>query len=183
MRLGRALMLVTLASATSVQASSAEYQFCWVGSNGYYMEGWMAFDASLQGTGLITQDQITGFRIEGFHEGVSLGSWSLEGKAPDTTWILTFDTINLEFPTGSTGVSDYQAWNADGTASNCGNPGFGFNAGNNAQDVCVNGQWITDSMIDRFTPFFVRLAADGPACGQPELLSRNLTDPVAGVAG
>lgn len=158
-------------AATAAQASSVEYAFCWIGDNGYTMEGWMQFDKALLGTGLIFQDQITAFTIRGYREGTPIGSWSLDELTPETTWILSFDTTKLEFPTGSTGNNDLQAWNADGTASNCGNPGFGFNAGNNAQDVCVNGLWITDSMVDRFTPLQAFPAGSGRPCGDPDLLS------------
>ncbi|MBM7069062.1 hypothetical protein [Actibacterium sp. 188UL27-1] len=163
---------LTCALGTAVQASSVEYAFCWIGDNGYTMEGRMQFDDALLETGLISQDDITRFEIRGYRDDAPLGSWSLAQLTPETTWVLSFDTTRLEFPTGSTGNNDLQAWNADGTASNCGNPGFGFNAGNNAQDVCVNGEWRTDSMVDRFTPLQVFPAGSERACGDPDLLSQ-----------
>jgi hypothetical protein len=45
--------------------------------------------------------------------------------------------------------------------TNCGKPGFGFNSGNYAQDICVNGTYIQASSIDPATPL---TATFPPSC-------------------
>lgn len=152
MRRPLALTLALLA-ATPGHASNAMFQFCWIGGGGYTMEGTIEFPDTLLGTGIITEEDVTGFRIEGRHDGIPVGAWSLQDRLPDTSWTLFFDTRNLEFPTGGIrSQGRYQAWNAHGAVNDCGADGFGFNAGNYAQDVCVDNTFITISSIDRDTP-------------------------------
>ena len=158
----RALALALLLPAA---ASAETYAFCWIGSGGYSMSGVM----EAEGRGLITQDEVTAFEITGFLDGVRIGHWDLADRTEATSWILTFDTRTLEFPTGG-GLGSYQAWNADGTASDCGDPGFGFNAGNNAQDVCLDGVWMTDSMVDRDRPFLAVRGSAPPDCSAVPLM-------------
>lgn len=40
-----------------------------------------------------------------------------------------------------------QGWNANGDVTDCGTPGFGFNSGNFAQDICLNGAYVEASSI------------------------------------
>ena len=159
------LRAAVLASLAALPARAETYAFCWIGSGGYSMSGTM----EAEGHGLVTQDEVSGFEITGFRDGVRIGHWGLADRTDATTWILTFDTRRLEFPTGG-GPGSYQAWNADGTASDCGDPGFGFNAGNNAQDVCVDGVWITDSMVDRDRPFLAVRGSEPPDCSAVPLM-------------
>ena len=156
----RALLLLA-----ALPAHADTYAFCWIGAGGYSMSGTM----EAEGRGILTEADVTAFEITGFRDGVRIGAWSLADRTPETTWILTFDTRTLEFPTGG-GPGAYQAWNADGTASDCGVPGFGFNAGNNAQDVCVDGVWVTDSMVDRDRPFLARRGSEAPDCAAVPLM-------------
>jgi hypothetical protein len=65
-----------------------------------------------------------------------------------------------------------QEWNANGYVENCGNPGFGFNSGAGAQDVCINGRFMFESSIASETPFPAQLASDPLACDQALQLSR-----------
>jgi len=144
-------LCLALLSAAPLQA--ATFQFCWIGGGGYTMEGTIEFPDSLLDTGLITEEDVTGFRILGRYNGVPIGSWSLDQRLPDTSWTLFFDTSSLEFPTGGIrSQGSYQAWNAHGQVNDCGEGGFGFNAGNYAQDVCVDNTFVTVSSIDRDTP-------------------------------
>jgi hypothetical protein len=91
---------------------------------------------------------------------------------PTTSWNLSFDPRGMVFPTGGMHDSDKgQAWNAGGRADDCGDPGFGFNSGTNAQDLCVNNVWHTESMISRYTRFPVfPLGASDIDCGGVALL-------------
>jgi hypothetical protein len=142
----------TLAAQTA--AATARFQFCWIGANGYTMEGQIEFPADLLNTGIINETQVTGFRIQGFHDGLPIGFWSLEMRTPETSWLLHFDTRSLQFPTGgSRSQQTYQEWNANGEVNDCGaEGGFGFNGGNWAQDVCIDNTWIEASSIDPSTP-------------------------------
>jgi hypothetical protein len=144
----------TLLAAQTAAADTARFQFCWIGANGYTMEGMIEFPERLLDTDIISERQVTGFRIQGYKDGVPVGFWSLDMLTPETSWTVSFDTRSLQFPTGgSRSQQTYQEWNANGQVNNCGaEGGFGFNGGNWAQDVCINNTWIEDSSIDPFTP-------------------------------
>lgn len=149
--------------------AAADYAFCWVGGGGYTIKGRMTIDDSALSKPLVTEADVTAFYIEGFHDNRFIGAWNLR-QSDGATFHLRFDPAASAFPMGGATRDDYQAWNADGTATNCGNPGFGFNAGNNAQDICLNGEWITDSMIDRWTPLTATAGTTVPPCGtEPQL--------------
>ncbi|MHA7887570.1 hypothetical protein [Roseicyclus sp.] len=144
----------TLLAAQTAAADTARFQFCWIGANGYTMEGMIEFPETLLDTDIISERQVTGFRIQGYKDGVPVGFWSLDMATPETSWTLSFDTRSLRFPTGgSRSQQTYQEWNANGEVNNCGaDGGFGFNGGNWAQDVCINNRWVEESSIDPFTP-------------------------------
>jgi len=139
-------------------ANAAQFQFCWVGANGYTMEGQIEFPDEYADTGLITEAEVTGFKIIGLIDGVAVGSWNLNQLTPDTSWTLRFDTATLRFPTGGIRPENsYQEWNASGQVDDCGAVGgFGWNGGNYAQDVCINNTWVEDSSIDPNTPLFAQ---------------------------
>ena len=153
--------LVSLFLATSLAiapAHAARFQFCWVGANGYTMEGLIEFPDNLMSTGIITENDVSGFQIIGFLDGVAVGSWDMRDATPNTSWTLRFDTNSLQFPTGGIRSQDsYQEWNANGNVNDCGAvDGFGFNGGNYAQDVCINNVWIEESSIDPEIPLFAK---------------------------
>lgn len=153
-------------------ATAADFEFCWEGDNGYRMEGRMTVPDAALSRVLLTHDDVTDFFINGYHDDVPLGSWDLSQLTPTTSWNLSFDARSMVFPTG--GMHDGpkgQAWNAGGQANDCGDPGFGFNSGTNAQDLCVNNVWRTDSMINRYTQFPVYPAGSSEMdCGGVALL-------------
>ncbi|WP_377510613.1 hypothetical protein [Octadecabacter sp. R77987] len=164
-------VILTLALASPVAA--ADFEFCWVGANDYTMTGRMTVPDDALG-GIVTQDDVTAFAITGFHRSLPVGQWDLSDLTPTTTWHLRFDPVTMTFPTGGMHNSaDGQAWNANGSVNDCGNPGFGFNSGTNAQDVCVNGRFITASSINRYTEFPVFPAGAAMQCGGAALLSRG----------
>lgn len=148
------IRIAALTVCMALPAQAADFEFCWEGANGYRIEGFMRVDDALMTRSLLTEDDIAGFFIQGFKDDVPLGSWDLADLTPATVWNLSFDPRGMVFPTGGDHTGDKgQAWNAGGRADDCGDPGFGFNSGTNAQDVCVNNVWRTDSMINRYTRF------------------------------
>lgn len=139
--------------AATAPLHAARYQFCWIGGAGYTMRGIIEIPPQLVGKGIITEADVVDFRIWGFHDGLPVGSWSVDQLTPTTTWVLRFDTDGLFFPTGGIRAENsYQAWNANGQVNDCGTGGFGFNGGNYMQDVCIDNTYIEASSIDRFTP-------------------------------
>jgi len=162
------LVLGLIASA----ADAAEFEFCWIGANGYTMDGSMTVPDAALSKPLVRGADVTAFRITGYLDGAVIGSWDLRDLTPDTTWNLSFDPKAMVFPTGGFHMGpEGQAWNANGSVDDCGTPGFGFNSGTNAQDVCWNDRWMTDSMVERFKPFPVFPAgAARIECGGPALI-------------
>jgi len=123
---------------------------------------------------MVTQDDISAFQITGYHNGTKVGYWTLEDRIPTTTWILRFEPETLNFPVGGDfpGLVS-QGWNANGEVTDCGNPGFGFNSGNYAQDVCINGVYIAASSIDPFTPLRATYDPVTPECDTTPALSKR----------
>jgi hypothetical protein len=154
MRLPAMFTLCLIASANAAASSdTARFQFCWIGAGGYTMEGIIGIPSDLIGTGIITQAEVTEFAIWGYHNGLPVGSWDMDDRTTETSWTLFFDTDAMAFPTGGHFMEQsYQEWNANGRVDNCGKPGFGFNGGNWAQDVCIDNVWIRESSIDPDTP-------------------------------
>ena len=167
--------MIRLAAAFTIFAlplEAADFEFCWEGNNGYSMEGTMSVPDAVLNRSLLTQDDISAFFIVGFQDDVPLGTWDMRQLTSSTSWNLSFDPRGMVFPTGGMHDSEKgQAWNAGGRADNCGDPGFGFNSGTNAQDLCVNNVWHTDSMISRYTRFPVFAAGTANLdCGGVALL-------------
>ena len=148
------IRVALLCAALAAPARAETWAFCWIGAAGYTMEGTIGYPDGAEGT--LTQDDVTAFAITGYRDGVPLGSWSLADRLPETTFVLRFDADALAFPMGgSRAAGTYQAWNADGMVEDCGNPGFGFNGGNRAQDVCVDGTFREESGVAPKTPLAV----------------------------
>lgn len=166
-----ALALAATLSATT--ADAAMVYICWVGANGYTMTGSMEFPDSLANADMITEADVTRFKIAGYFEGQLIGTWDMADRTETTTWYLRYFPREMRFPTNAEvpGIID-QGWNADGTATDCGPGGFGFNAGNYAQDFCLDGVWIEPSGVPPETPFFAQTEAPWtPDCSGPRLLS------------
>ncbi len=153
--------LALLLLATPAQAVT--HGFCWRGSDGYRIEGYITYADGA--TGVLTEADVEGFGITGWKDDSYLGRWSLKELTPQTSWTLRFDTDALAFPMGGNREDgSYQEWNADGFAEDCGDPGFGFNGGNRAQDICVDGVFIDESGIDADTPLTIAPDPSDP-CG------------------
>lgn len=154
-----------LLALLGTQAHAVDYYFCWQGSNGYTMTGQMTINPVALSKPVVTQDDVTLFKIAGYQEGTILGKWDMATRDDDDSWFLLFDPAARAFLTpAQSGLGVSQAWNADGTASDCGTPGFGFNLGNFAQDFCVNGVWVEESGMPPETPFLVSTVPVDPQC-------------------
>ena len=158
------IRIAALATALAGPAQAATQTFCWLGANEYRVEGYITYPDTAQGW-LLTENTVTDFGITGWRGNTFLGEWSMKDLTPDTSFTLRFNTRTMAFPMGGYREDDtYQEWNADGTATDCGTPGFGFNGGNRAQDICVDGQFIEESGIDPDTPLSIAPGATNP-CG------------------
>lgn len=126
------------------------------------------------GNVLVTEDDVTAFKITGYHNGTRIGTWNMNDRSPNTTWHLRFDPTTLTFLTGERFASlRSQGWNANGTARDCGTPGFGFNSGSAGQDFCINGIYVRESSILPGTPFVATTAPVTPDCTQSVPLSKR----------
>lgn len=157
---------VTVAlSLAGSNAHAADFYFCWLGENGYTMTGQMTIDASALNKPIVTETEVVRFKIAGYREGTLLGKWDIETRDSDDSWELNFDPGRNVFMTpGDLALGVSQAWNANGDADDCGNPGFGFNLGNYAQDFCLNGVWIEESGMPPETTFLVSPTPVDPQC-------------------
>lgn len=162
-------------SLLATPAPAAVVHFCWQGANGYTMTGRMEFPDALVSESLITEAEVTAFRITGFRDGVQIGSWDMSDRGPQTTWYLRYMPRIMQFPVDSMVPGPFdQGWNADGTATDCGPGGFGFNAGNYAQDFCLDGRWVDESGMPPPTPFYAMLQPPPtPDCSGPMLMSKR----------
>lgn len=152
-------------SLIATQAHAADFYFCWQGANGYTMTGQMTIDASALNKPVVTQNDVSLFKIAGYQNGNLLGKWDLATRVEGASWLLNFDPARREFMTpGDLGLGVSQAWNANGDADDCGTPGFGFNLGNYAQDFCLNGVWVEASGMPPETPFLVSPVPVDPFC-------------------
>ena len=142
---------VTLALIATPIWAETRY-ICWRGNAGYSMTGEMTYPDTAAAHGIVTQDDVTEFRITGYLDGVEIGNWDMSERTEATSWLLRYDPRNHLFILGGT-FGLYQAWNANGEVNNCGSGGFGFNSGNAGQDVCIDNRYIEDSTIDPLTPF------------------------------
>ena len=157
-----------LAASLAAPAQAVTHGFCWQGAAGYRIEGTISYPDGA--TGVLTEDDLTAFAIAGWRGDAFLGRWSLADRTPATSVTIRFDAGALAFPMGGYREDGtYQEWNANGQADDCGDPGFGFNGGNRAQDVCVDGAFVDESGIDPGTPLAVAPDAANP-CG-PLLMS------------
>lgn len=170
-RLMQALVACICVSGSGLQA--AVLNLCWTGANGYTMTGQITLPEAAMAQSVVTQDDVTHFTISGYQSGRLLGTWDMADTGPDTTWFLRFRPETMEFPTGDWfGTENSQGWNANGAVRNCGNPGFGFNAGNYAQDICVDGVYVTDSSIPPATPLLATANPISPDCAGAVPLSK-----------
>lgn len=161
-------MIRSLAFALSLigtQSHAVDFYFCWQGANDFTMTGQMTINPVALNKPVVTQDDVLEFRIAGYLDGQLLGKWDMATRAPDDSWLLNYDPARRVFMTpGDLGLGVSQAWNADGTATDCGTPGFGFNLGNYAQDFCLNGRWVEESGMPPETPFLVSPVPVDPLC-------------------
>ena len=166
MRLAAALLLF------AAPAMAETRHICWRGENGYTMTGTLTFPDRLAGAELIDETQIDRLVIEGFLDGAPLGRWDSADTRFGTSWLLRYSPRKGRFPLIGGGI--YQAWNANGAVNDCGDPGFGFNAGNGGQDVCVDGVFRTESTIAWDTPILTWPSPRDPlTCSNEPMMSKR----------
>ncbi len=174
--LSRCLSVAVVAGLVvhATESAAADLNFCWAGANGYTMTGRMQVPDSLMSHAVLTENDITSFKISGYLNGQLLGNWNMKQAGEDSTFHLRFDPVGMTFLTGGSFPATHsQGWNADGNVANCGSPGFGFNSGNYAQDVCVNGRWMEESSIAPETPFLVTTQAVTTDCKVVSMTSKS----------
>lgn len=145
-------LLLGLTAGPTV-AEEARFRFEWQGGGGYVMRGAMSFDAGLLDGSIVTGGELTCFYIEGRRDGAPVGRWALSMLDEETSWVLTFLPQSSEFAVFDDGALMPQAWNMDGLGRDCGPGGFGFNIGNAAQDLCIDGTLIVASQVEPTRPF------------------------------
>ena len=166
MRLAALLLLL------AAPALAETRHICWRGENGYTMTGTLTFPDRLAWAELIDETEVDRLVIEGFLDGAPLGRWDSADRGPETSWLLRYSPREGRFPLLGGGI--YQAWNANGAVNDCGIPGFGFNAGNSGQDVCVDGVFRTDSTIAWDTPILTWPAPRDPrTCSNEPMMSKR----------
>ncbi|RYH02041.1 hypothetical protein EU805_12390 [Salipiger sp. IMCC34102] len=159
------VLILCIGLAVARPLAAETLNFCWTGANGYTMTGRMTLSDAAMRKPIVTQGDVSAFKIAGYRNGALLGTWNAQDAGPETTWHLRFDPATMTFPTGGsfTGPRS-QGWNANGEVTDCGLGGFGFNSGNYGQDICVNGAYISASTIDPATPFVATRAPVTPEC-------------------
>lgn len=178
MRMPRPAMLAAIIAtplAAPVAAQDVAYAFEWEGAGGYTMRGGLAFDESRAEDGLVTEDEVQCFYIEGYRHGAPIGRWALQMLTEETTWAMTFEPVSGQFVVFGDGAPMPQAWNMNGFGTDCGEGGFGFNIGNAAQDLCLDGELQVESQVAPSRPFPAARADDlsfpGDACKGAVLMS------------
>ncbi|MBV7409124.1 hypothetical protein [Maritimibacter sp. DP1N21-5] len=147
------LALLLSCLAVPLHAGDVSYRFLWEGSGGYSMRGAMAFDEGMLEARAVFEGDLSCFVIEGYENGTPIGRWALGMLTEETSWQVTFLPRREEFVVYAPETPAPQAWNMNGIGDDCGPGGFGFNIGNQAQDLCLDGEWVWESQIDPARPF------------------------------
>ncbi|WP_255552263.1 hypothetical protein [Maritimibacter dapengensis] len=150
----RAIMgLVLSVVALPAVAENVGFRFLWEGASGFEMVGALAFDESLMSEPVIYEGDLACFEIEGRQDGDAIGRFALDMVTLETDWRLTFLPGQGAFAVYSLATPTPQEWNMDGLGTSCGEGGFGFNIGNYAQDLCLDGKLLIASQMPPRTPF------------------------------
>lgn len=134
--------------ASAAVAEPVSYAFEWKGNGGYSLRGGLSYDTATIKGQLVEAQDLSCFVVQGLKDGQPIGRWALSMLNEETTWRLFFDTLNGQFLVEGMGIDMPQGWNMDGAGIDCGQGGFGFNIGDAAQDICLNGELIVDSQVD-----------------------------------
>lgn len=178
----RSLSLCVMALAAPAGAQEVSYRFVWEGGGGYALTGALAFDPAAVAGPYVRETDLTCFVIEGQKDGAPIGRWALTMLLPETTWRLHFHAPSARFPVDGDDHELWmpQAWNMNGEGRDCGPGGFGFNAGNYAQDLCLDGALLRESQRPPDQPFAAQraeVAFPPDACRAPPMLSDLRPDP------
>lgn len=173
------LFAVVLMFAARASAEPQTYSFSWTGAGGYSMQGALSFDNSLLSGPIVLRDDVSCFVIEGFFDGDPIGRWGLGMLTPETSWRLHFSPVQRAFVTEGYFIDMPQAWNMNGSGTDCGEGGFGFNLGNIGQDLCLSNVMVEESRISPYEDFPATLDPDfvfpEDACRGVMILSQHVT--------
>jgi hypothetical protein len=139
--------------ASPLAAETQTYRFVWQGAGDYEMHGALSFDTREVIGAMVTENEVQCFEINGFHQGDPVGRWALGQWTETTTWRLHFVPDLSAFVPFGFFIEQPQAWNMNGYGDNCGDAGFGFNIGSQAQDICIDNRLIWESQITPERPF------------------------------
>lgn len=156
-RIRAALAAICLLSAAiGLHASPVTYDIAWTGNGGYSMTGQFSFDSPSGAE--VNDNEVTSLSINVYLNGVSQGTWSL---ADGTSLPFNFNFIESSGKFSAGGFAESaggQLWNTDTDASNC--TTVGFTSGLTSQGVCVNGQFVSSSLVSSRAGALVATLAD-----------------------
>ncbi len=137
-----ALFAAFLLVVPAAQAVVIGYDIAWSGSNNFTMTGTFSFDDADAGDGLIDASEVLTLTMEGFDNGVSVGTFDLANGIVDAAaFNFNFDTVSEIFLTGGTsGSGTGQCWNCDAD-----DIALGFVSGNVSQLLLFNGSPVPGS--------------------------------------
>ncbi len=173
--MGRYLSIILTVLSGAALAEPVSYAFEWQGGDGYRVKGALEFDPAAVSGPFVLEDDLSCFVIEGTKDGAPIGRWALTMLNEQTTWRLHFDPQTSRFLVDGEGIWMPQAWNMNGEGVDCGPEGFGFNIGNAAQDICLDGTLVVESQVAPTAAFPASKVTDfsfpRDACKLPDLLS------------
>ncbi len=144
------MFVVGALSMASQQAEAVSFDISWIGNNNYTMDGFLSYDDAKIGTGRIDETDLTGFYIEGFLSGVSLGTFDYIVNTPlvnPDIFNFNFNSTTEAFYTGGISDGDHgQSWAAAPGGSIATTTGFGFTSGA-AWQVILNNTFNAGSTI------------------------------------
>ena len=145
-----AIIVCWALSLVAQQAEAVSFDISWTGAGNYTMDGSFSYSDSLIGTGRIDETNLTGFNIEGFLSGASLGTFDLFTDTPlvgSDIFNFNFDSTSETFYTGGYSSSDFgQDWGVSVGGGLAATTGFGFSSGSGSQGI-ANPHWLEASSI------------------------------------
>ena len=102
------------------------------------MTGRMSLPDAAMFKTILTEADVTRFKISGYFEGRLIGTWDSGTRAPDATWHLRFDPAGMAFLTGGRFASFRLARLERGRQRRqiAAAPVSAFNSGDFSQDLC-----------------------------------------------
>lgn len=174
-----AAAVASLHAGAATAADAASWRFEWVGGGDYRMVGAFSIAEADLDAERVRGDDLICFVMRGYRGDEPIGVWRITELTAETYWNFSFEPASGRFPVGGLSFGpDGQEWNMSGAGDGCGEGGFGFNAGNAAQDLCVNDVWVSASSRPAAEPMTAvrddSLTFAPDECQGPALLSKNV---------